>query len=272
MFKKSTRRNFRKGGRKFAKKRFGKKKVSLAVKKYVSKIVKQNVEDKQNDYAVMANIGNIYSSNTLGVEPLYYFPPSQNATINGRIGNQITVKKLSVRYILWPTPFDVNLNPEPRPQEVMIYFGRLKANKMLTPDAQSFQRFYQQGTTANAPTGDLRDCISIVNSDLFTIFATRRHKVGTGSYLGDNTASSGGDPSQQYYVNNDFKYNVMGTIDLTKHMTKKQTFDDDSFPQTGVSQVYMWAQSINADGTLLTTATIKPIQFYYSVMCRYEDA
>jgi len=249
-----------------------KQKVTDAVKAYVDKRVNQNIEDKQNDYGVIANIGNIYSSNTLDVTPLFYFPPAQNATISGRIGNQITIKKLFVRYILWPTPFDITQNPEPRPQEVMIYFGRLRANKMLQPDAQSFQRFYQQGTTASAPTGDLRDCISIVNSDLFTIFATRRHKVGTASYLGDNTVSSGGDPAQQFYVNNDFKYNVMGSIDLTKHMTKKQTFDDDSFPQVGVSQVYMWTQSINADGTLLTTSTIRPIQFYYSVICRYEDA
>lgn len=264
--------SFSRKPRRFLKKRVSRKprgtKVSFAVKKYVKRTLHSQIENKNNSYGVTASIGNIYSSNTLNVTPLYLFPSVQDASQAGRIGNQICVRKLKVNYILWPTPYDPNLNPEPRPQEVMITFGRLKRCKNEMPTATDFTRYYDMGSSAFPPTGDIRDCISQVNMDLFTVFATRRHKIGTANYQGDNSTNPKPD---QYWANNDFKYNHQGSIVLTKHMNKVQKFDDVN-SSYGTSQVYMWANTVNADGTLLTTASITPVQFYYWVTCEYEDA
>jgi len=250
-----------------------KPKVSDVVKAYVDMKLDATVEDKLNDYGITTNIGNTYVSPNLQCSPLFLHPNVQDATSNGRVGNRIQVKKLKLNYIMWPSPFDMTANPEPRPQEVILWFCRLKRSKTEIPTSVDVSRFFSMGGAALPPVGDIRDCISVVNQDLFTVFAIRRHKVAPASFIGDSSINP---KPYQYWTNNDFKYNVQSSIDLTRHMTKNQVYDDVQPAPTGSSlgssQVYMLTTTVNADGTLLTSPNIAPVQFYYWVECRYEDA
>jgi hypothetical protein len=243
--------------------------VSAAVKSYVNRTVHAQIEDKDNSFGSLDNIGTIYAQPTMNVVPCFLHPLTQGDQEGQRIGNQIRVKTLIHKYILFPTAWDVTVNPFPQPTEVIMWWGRLKRSATEAPTAADFQRLFQFGAAAVAPTGDLRDCIAGVNKDLFTIFATRRHKLGNASILGATYINPA---DQQYFTNNDFKLNIVNTINLTKHMKKVQKYDDDDIANVGQSQVFNWVTAVNSDGTLNTATTLLPVQYYSYFTIKYEDA
>lgn len=243
--------------------------VTAAVKKYVNRTVHAQIEDKDNSWGVTDNIGNIYASPGMNCFPTFLHPTAQGAQSGERLGNQIRVKTLIHKYVLFPTPYDLTQNPEPRPQEVILWWGRLKRSATEQPTATDFQRFFQFGANAISPTGDIRDCVSYVNTDMFTIFASRRHKLGNSII---NYDPAGVMKPYQFGANNDFKYNHVNTINLTKYMKKVQKYDDNYVPLVGQSNVFVWATTVNADGTLQTGAGIFPVQWYSYFKIKYEDA
>lgn len=250
-------------------KKSGVRGVSVAVKKYVKRTVHAQIEDKDNSWGVTDNIGNIYASPSMNCFPTFLHPTAQGSQAGQRVGNQIRVKTLIHKYVLFPTPYDLVQNPEPRPQEVILWWGRLKRSATETPTAADFARFFQFGANAISPTGDIRDVISYVNLDMFTIYATRRHKLGNSI---TNYDPAGVAKPYQFGANNDFKYNQVNTINLTKHMKKIQKYDDDTPPLVGQSNVFVWATTVNADGTLQTDPNIRPVQWYSYFNIKYEDA
>jgi len=250
-------------------KKSGVRGVSAAVKKYVNRTVHAQIEDKDNSWGVTDNIGNIYASPSMNCFPAFNHPQAQGSQTGERVGNQIRVKTLIHKYVLFPTPYDLTQNPTPKPQEVILWWGRLKRSATEIPSATDFQRFFQFGANAISPTGDIRDVISYVNTDMFTIFATRRHKLGNSNYQYDPSNVS---KPYQFSANNDFKLNHVNTINLTKYMKKVQKYDDDYAPIIGQSNVFVWATTVNADGTLQTGVNIRPVQWYSYFNIKYEDA
>lgn len=241
--------------------------VSQAVKAYVKRTVHKNIENKtvsdKNDVDFASYLANI----DLAVQNIS--PNPSSLVINSgvgqgeRVGNTITTRKLLLKYIIHPNPQDATTNPQPVPQEVIIWIGYLRNNRMKQPDLADYSNFFQNGSATSAPFSNLWDCMLPVNQDIFHICKTIRHKLGNSVY----TDYQGIKP-QNYYTNNDFKLNVTRTVDCTKYINKVLKFNDSSqVPDTGL---YMWMTAVPADGQ--TGFQSKVCRMSYTVRYDYEDA
>ena len=242
--------------------------VSTAIAKYVNRVVHQNIENKQIGEKNDEFFSSYIFGNNLNVMPIY--PCAASLVINQgtgqgeRVGNTIKTRKLLLKYILHPAPYDTQNNPSPCPQEVMIWIGYLKNNRMKEPDTTDFGKFFQYGSINSSPTSLLWDTMSPVNKDLFTICKVFRHKIGTAAYQGD-----GHNSYAQYFNNNDFKLNASKTVDCTKFINKTLKFDDTTVQSdTGL---YLWMTSVNADGTL-GNSNMYATHIMWTLDYFYEDA
>lgn len=264
-------RNYRKGKGK-AKRNYKKKTttpgVTAAVKSYVNKTIHKKLENKTISDASQVDFGSYTFQDDMSVRQISPSPSSlviaQGAGQGGRVGNTITTRKLLLKYILYPNKQDDAVNPQPIPQEVMIWIGFLKGARVISPSSPSYSLFYQSGSSSVSPYSNLWDCMLPVNQDLFTICKSFRHKLGNEVY----TDYAGIKPNN-YFSNNDFKLNCTNTVDLTKYLNKVIKFDDASTQSdTGL---YMWMTAVNADGSQSNTAS-RPVGMKYVIRYDYEDA
>lgn len=240
--------------------------VSSAVKSYVKRTISNNLENK-TAYDEGTSVISAYNiSTSLYAFPLHPYTAfteiAQGVGAGTRVGNKIKLKKVLLKYILTPLPYNVTTNPIPAPNIIKLWFGYQK-NKPLerTPATPSF---FQLGNIAAQPQGFLQDLIQATNKDLFKIYKTQTHKLGWSANNG-----TGGQSQYQNQQNNDFKMNVMKTINITRYMTKTVNFDDTNLNQTNGHGLYMYATCVRADGQ--TQATL-PVNLQWWLDYQYEDA
>ena len=104
-----------------------------------------------------------------------------------------------------------------------------------------------------------------VNTDLFTVYVDKVFKVGAASNTG-----TGGNATAQYGASNDYSYNCIETIDLTKYCPKTLLFNDtNSFPNNRcLFAVFAAAPALG--GSVATTQL--PINLWYSLSYKFTDA
>jgi len=256
--------------RKSTKKNKTKGKVSETVKSYVKQAIHANVENKRVSYQLGFPVGSYQNSTTMQVKSL---TPGAGAAISllqgtgqgDRIGNKVRVIKAMLRYTAAVTAYDVIFNPIPQPMEFMIIIGYVKATPTVAPTAGQVAVLFQNGNTTSSPTGDISDLIQPYNTDFWCIKKTIRHKLGNSVNEGTGSAAS-----RAYYANNDYKFNVVNSVNITNIYPKNLVFTDNSTgPQNAA--LFMMVQAINANGTLVGTQP-QPILFEYCIDLTYEDA
>jgi len=173
--------------------------VSKAVKKYVKRTLHTQIENKELNIDSGANFGNYLNDNTLGAYPMMplvgYWTVSQNVNAAGRVGNQISIRKVMLSYVLRPMPYNGTTNPVGRPCEVEMFLGYVKRTPSVRPTATDFQNLFQAGNTANPPTGDLNDINANINSDYWCVKKRWRAKIGYSSTA--SSVSSAGTTAQR---------------------------------------------------------------------------
>lgn len=235
--------------------------------KMIKSVIKNTVETKLNSQEMVIAFGNNQQSPTMNVRTLSpssaYMPIIQGVSQDERVGNKIQTKKVLLRYVLHCLPYNATTNTAPCPQNVIMWIGRLKRS-VESPTSANFSNFLQFGSFSVAPVGDLSDLNSIVNKDYFTVEKKIIHKIGYADYSG-----TGINVATQSYTNNDYAYNVVRTIDITKCFAKNYTFNDaDNDPQN--SRTYIWFEAIRADG-LTGIATNIPVMFRGTLDYHYTD-
>lgn len=251
--------------RKRAPKRPRKSSVSSKVKQYVKRQIHSNIETKTKMFKQVVDFAGYTSNISLAVQPI--FPSTTCLSIvqgtgqGQRCGNQVTTKKLMLRYIIHPLPYDDGVNNTPVPQEVIVWIGYLRRNRQTEPDLAAYSEFFQDGNTAIAPTSTLWDALLPENKDIFHICKKIRHKVGNAlsDYMGQ---------AYNYSSNNDFKLNVTRTVDCTKYLNKVLRFNDDTAKCD--SGLYMWMTAVPADGQ--TALETKVCRMHYTITYDFEDA
>lgn len=242
--------------------------VSVAVKRFVKNSIHRQIENKTVSEKNEISFGSYNFQPDMSVRPLGPDPGSlvipQGVGQGERTGNTITTRRLNLKYILYPIKQDDAVNPQPMPQEVMIWIGFLKGARVISPSASSYSLFFNNGSTTSAPYSNLWDCMLPVNTDLFTICKTFRHKIGNEVY-----SDYGGIKPNNYFSNNDFKLNSTNSVNLTKYINKVIKFVDSGTQcDTGL---YMWMTAVNADGTDSVTSS-RAIGMRYVLDYQYEDA
>lgn len=262
------RRPLRKGARKT---RFQKAKgVSVAVKKYVNRTIHSNIENK----CVQINPGQFAFGNVLESPEFNAFPMcplntfwtiAQGIGQGNRVGNIIKVRKCYLNYVLRPAPYDAITNVNPQPSMVRLMLGYVKNSPAFVPLSTDVAQLYNAGSSVQAPVGTLKDLISVYNTDYWSIKKSWTHKLGFA-----NNQGTGGSPGVQYHANNDFKYNAMGRLDITKLLPKTCVFND-SFGTTNTKNLFFMMYAVGAGGGTYGATTL-PVFIDYWVDFHYEDA
>jgi len=236
------------------------------IKRMVSKMIHKNVENKVEQIVAQNNIISSYAYNgallTLSMIP--YSVIAQGTGQGDRIGNTIRPRSVYFNYVLHPVPYAAGNNPTPVPQDVIIFFGKVKNSRAQQPISTDFGKLWQSGDTSRGPFSTTLDLIQDVNKDWFTVYKILRHKVGYANYQG-----LGSNVNPQYYANNDYKQNVIRKINITKYVPKVIKFNDTTSQPTN-DGLWMWAMCVNNDGT--TNSTNAPCYMDYTLNFTYEDA
>jgi len=243
--------------------------VSSAVKAYVARSLAVNVENKTANANFAGSFGSALANASMYSYPMTpytgYMTVGQGVQQNQRIGNQIKIKKATLRYILRPTGYDAGSNPFPAPVVVDLYLGKIKVCPGEIPAAVDFNTLYQNGNTSFGPVGNLNDLISETNKDYWTISKRWSHKVGFA-----NTQGTGGAANFQYFANNDFKLNIMKKMDITKHYPKTLKFNDGTNQVQGPG-LFLFYQCVSAGGGQ-NASTVLPCHITFWIDIQYEDA
>jgi len=255
----------RKGRRGYKKSSAG---LSVAgVKQIVNAQIARNLEDYNVQSTSYFTFGNYVNNNLLSYKIL---TPSTYIIQQGvgsadRRGNQIRIKKVLLRYLINPLPYNAVGNPTPQPQEVMILFGNLKGNQRTVPSTSTINVLYQNGNAASPPTGNCTDLLKPINTDQWNIKKKIIHKIGCAAYNG-----SGANAINQGFTNNDFSYNIRKVLDITKMFPKTIKFNDtDANPTT--DGLYMMIEAVNADNTTAASTTLSMAMEYW-LDVYFEDA
>jgi hypothetical protein len=268
MFKK---RNYRKRVTKGTKRSVaGKRKssVSVAVKKYVKRTISATIENKSKQIQIFNTFGSYLQDLAINMFPMLPYAGFMSIA-NGvgpadRVGNQIRVKKLLLNYTLNPLPQDAVTNISPKPMHIFMMLGYVKAKSGILPVTADVNLLFQNNNTTSPPTGGLFDIITNVNTDYWTIVKSWEHKIG---YANQSSVPS---VANFNFTNNDYKYNVVRKLNITKHVNKVLKFDDTAVAIQG-KNLFLMYYAINCDGTI-PAATQLNCQFFGHVQLDYEDA
>lgn len=244
--------------------------VSTAVKKYVNRTIHANIENKEVQVQVGDQFGNVVNDPTLNVRPLTPYPGyiqiSQNVGQNGRTGNMVKVRRVTLKYVLYMNKYNPETNNTLAPLEIQLFLGYVRNSSGLLPIASDFNNLYQYNNTVNPIFGDLTDLTQKFNTDYWTIKKYWRHKLGFSTLVDSSVTNT----NFSNFANNDFKLNHVRTMDITKYYPKTLKFNDVSDTLQGQG-LFFWFQALSADGSTLAGSQV-PASILYQCDVSYEDA
>jgi len=248
-------------------------KPGMKIKKAITAIVKKeqarNTENKTFQYYDIAK--QIYPSvNALfstSIDPMTPYPAflqiTQGVGEGSRVGNEIKIKRLTVKGNIYQKPYNATTNPTPFPCHVKIWFYYDKQNPCDISYTAS--DFLQLGSSSRPLFNDLLDLWYPVNEDRYRVLATKSFKLGYASNTG-----TGSVVAQAYASNNDYKFNHQFSFDLTKHCIKNVKFNDNS-SIASTRGIFMMATVVQANGAPYNNAVV-PAEMQYVLDVEYEDA
>lgn len=251
--------------------------VPLAVAKYVQRSIHSNLENKQyttetaKTMSASSNAANFQSGNffqltpSSGTNSLYTI--AQGLGEGTRIGNSISLRKAVIRFCLYPQVYNITSNPTPKPLDIMMYIFSMKKSVAGATVADAWNvmntTFYANGSSSLGVLGNLYDLVSVPNNEVVKVYMKRRFKLSPSNAQLQTGVNAG-------WSNNDYKYNIIRTIDVTKCLPKKMIFNDTDNNST-TNQVFCVFHPLNADGTGIASTTF-PCSIFFGLDLYYEDA
>ena len=271
------RKSGRKGVRRLRKHSKKTQKVSATVKRYVKRAIHSTLENKRftietaDTLAASSNATNFQAGNIWQLTPSSatnsWYTIAQGTGEGSRVGNEINLRSAHFRYVMYPLAYNVTSNPTPKPLDVMLFIFSVKRGVLSNTVLDAWNIFntniFANGSSSNGTTNNLFDAVSVFNSDVVTLHHRRIIKLGANSNILQTGGSAG-------FANNDYKYNAMGTINISKYLPKKITFNDSDSNSTS-KQVFLIISPMNADGTTIAS-TAFPLAVYSGLDLKYEDA
>lgn len=171
---------------------------------------------------------------------------AQGSNVSQRVGNKIRTKRLVARCAFVPLGYDILSNPSSKPVDVKLWLLKIRpaeADTQANLATICSTKFFQSNSGDSGMFGDTRDLVYPPNSGVIQVLATKTFKLGNAASTG-----SGVSPANQYYANNDYKYNKIFNWDLTKHIDKNYVWNDAAIEPMN-RRVYIVAEAIPADGS-----------------------
>lgn len=250
---------------------------SLAVKRFVQQAIHKQIENKgvaQSTAKTMANISNLanfQSGNMFQLTPSvatnYLYTITQGTGAGQRTGNQVKLRNATFKFVLYPQVYNISSNPTPKPLDIIMYILSGKRSVLANTCADLATIFnsncYKLGSSSSAMLGNLYDVVSYINSDVLQLHYRRVFKLGASNSQLQTGVVAG-------HTNNDYKYNVVRSLNITKYLPKTFTFDDTNNNSTS-KQVFAVFCPVNADGTGMAS-TVFPCSIFASIDVSFEDA
>lgn len=236
-----------------------KKAVGQAKKKMFAKSVKQVI----NRMSETKNAGNYGGVQAVEAYNSALTPPqstiidltspldtiAQGTGQGDRIGNKIKLTKFNVKgYISF------NSTGTLAGASIPVYIKMIIFKQKLNDGNPDMSRLLHNGNTDIAPTNTLRDMIIPINTDYYTVFATRIFKLGTSAIAG--------------LQNNDYHLTRFFNVSLLKHC-KSVTYSDTLVtPQN--KKFYCGFLAGYADGTSVPVST-NLANFNFETLINFKD-
>jgi len=257
-------------GKKPRKKAPSKGVASKNLKKIIQKEIFRTAETKlvqyynySRDLVTPVDSGTFVTNNIfpVGIDPSSITIP-QGSGQGNRLGNSVTTRKLVFKGTFVPKPYNATFNTGNQPMQVKMWIFYDKRNPVNLPNPMA--DFFQNGNTSKGFQSDLVDMWSPVNTDIYSILATRQFKLGCADYSGDGNSTQ-----NHFFANNDFKYNCNFSIDLTKHYLKNIKFNDTTTVPTsrGLFCMIEYVAASGAQFPLGNTA----VNLQYMISYEYDD-
>lgn len=184
-----------------------------------------------------------------------------------RIGNKIKTKKLTVKGVLVPQPYDATTNNNPTPVQVKLFVMYNKTDPNEPPAPALNADFYQSGNTVKGFSNDLIDLYAPINTDKYRVLATKTFKLGVA--VGSSASGTPWNAAQAYYANNDFKLNCNFSFDLTKHFPKIVNFQDNS-TEPSTRGLWLMVMYVSSSGGAYTSSQ-RVVHMQYVIDYKYTD-
>lgn len=183
-----------------------------------------------------------------------------------RVGNKVELVRLLFKGTIVPYPYNATTNNKLVPMQIklFIFYDREDPNSIPAPQANL--NFLDFNNAVQGLHNDLVDLWAPVNEDRYKVVEAMGYRLGYSS----NGMQNAGVNGWANYANNDFKLNCNFRFDLTKHMIKKQVFQDNSINST-VRQLYAMFVLCCADGSPLP-ADQNTCGVQFQITAAYKDA
>lgn len=189
-----------------------------------------------------------------------------------RIGNEIRVKKATMDIILYPKPYSVSVNPNPRPCIVTFWCVSPKTGYESASDmAAVFDSFFfQAGGSTDGYAFNLTDVVRAVNTDILTVHWKRCYKLGHATHYAQPNQATEPYPSNVQFANNDYKMNQIIKFDFTKHIQKTIKYNDTSSVPMAKT-LFLICSIARADGSTFSSASDLPVDMWYQHNLEFTD-
>ena len=244
-----------------------------SVVRVVKRVLSRQVEVKTRTFASLG--GQLYPSGNASQCDIYNvidmgcrtpgFAIVQGTGDGARVGNQITVKKVTIRGGLVPNPWNTTTNTVPVPLQVKVWVFYDKRQRSVKPAPFAAADFFDFNSTVSGFQNDLVDMWAPVNTNLYTVLKTKTFKLGF-SIGGSSTASEVTFQSP----NNDFKYNCNFSMDLTKCLPSRVVYNDNTADSSTRSVYMLWCIA-GANGQIIANNQL-PCTLQYEALLKYTDA
>lgn len=199
------------------------------------------------------------ANNVWEMGPNSSVPMAQGTGSSDRIGNKIRVIKVTMRLIINVAPYDATTNPFPQPTDVRMLILHAKNNPT---DVVVSSTFFEENNSTGAPDDNLFDMLHAVNKDVYVVSHDQLFKCGNAINQG-----TGGQVAAQYMSNNDYKFNHIIKLDVTKMFPKTIQFNDASSIPTSFQPTLVMLGAQGDGGT--NSAAIIPVKFWANTTIEY---
>lgn len=243
-------------------------KTKKGVTRLIKKVVTRMEETKEANYQARQPFGSssnafFLSANVIPLTPSATFMTIAPGTGQGdRIGNKVKVKSLIFKGVMWPTNYDSGTNPNPKPLEIRMWFF---SNRASLAAPSSYSNFFQNGDSTQGFSGNITDLQKYINNDSYIYRGHRSFKLGAARYDGTGTSAP-----NQYFSNNDFKYNCKFSINCTKMVGKDYIWSDNVTANLSNKSVFVVWEAVNADGSTSASTDATAI-IDWSLQLKYTD-
>lgn len=242
--------------------------VTPNLKRYVKKEIHRNIENKEyTSYAINQPITIGISGSVVPFQINLLPEIAQGTGVSNRIGDAIQPVYGIIRGQVNLLPFNEVTNPF---NNVVVKMFLVKWKSQTNPGATigdtNLNNFFQAGPNDSVGfQGNMLDMMLPINASEWTLYATRKFKLGVGQVSASATYGRQGTPADNssYCKNFTIKY-------IPNVLKQKLTFNDIATARPKNTNLRLFVQVVNTDGSAGTGIT--PVEIHYTHTFKWEDA